>query len=196
MPVAERLEIPASIVEQALTFELEAGEVVADTVGNAAASSWWGCIGQSEHSRSSQAASEGRTALASHRFGKGNPVGRGPSRHHARREPAGRAPACSALEGPGHHRRPWVGKTTLINSILKVLHAKGIEIALAAPTGRAAKRLSETGRAAKTIHRLLDIDPRRGSRRNQESPLRCDLLVVDETSMIDVPLMHAAASCA
>ena len=88
---------------------------------------------------------------------------------------------------------PGVGKTTLINSILKVLGAKGIEIALAAPTGRAAKRLSEsTGRAAKTIHRLLDVDPRHGSfRRNEESPLRCDLLVVDETSMVDVPLMHA-----
>ena len=88
---------------------------------------------------------------------------------------------------------PGVGKTTVINSILKVLGAKGIEIALAAPTGRAAKRLSEsTGRKAKTIHRLLDVDPRQGSfRRNEESPLRCDLLVVDETSMVDVPLMHA-----
>jgi exodeoxyribonuclease V alpha subunit len=86
-----------------------------------------------------------------------------------------------------------VGKTTLINSILEVLGAKGIEIALAAPTGHAAKRLSESaGRAAKTIHRLLDVDPGHGSfRRNQESPLRCDLLVVDETSMVDVPLMHA-----
>ena len=88
---------------------------------------------------------------------------------------------------------PGVGKTTVINSILKVLGAKGIEMALAAPTGRAAKRLSEsTGREAKTIHRLLDVDPRHGSfRRNEESPLRCDLLVVDETSMVDVPLMHA-----
>src|SRR5919106_1352359 len=88
---------------------------------------------------------------------------------------------------------PGVGKTTLINSILKVLGAKGIEVALAAPTGRAAKRLSEsTGRAAKTIHRLLDVDPRHGSfRRNEESPLRRDLLAVDEPSMLDVPLMHA-----
>jgi exodeoxyribonuclease V alpha subunit len=86
-----------------------------------------------------------------------------------------------------------VGKTTLINSILKVLGAKGIEIALAAPTGRAAKRLSEsTGREAKTIHRLLEVDPRTGSfKRNREKPLKCDLLVVDETSMVDVPLMHA-----
>jgi exodeoxyribonuclease V alpha subunit len=88
---------------------------------------------------------------------------------------------------------PGVGKTTLINSILKVLGAKGIGIALAAPTGRAAKRLSEsTGREAKTIHRLLEVDPRTGSfKRNGEKPLACDLLVVDETSMVDVPLMHA-----
>ena len=88
---------------------------------------------------------------------------------------------------------PGVGKTTLINSILKVLASKGVEIALAAPTGRAAKRLGEsTGREAKTIHRLLEVDPRTGSfKRNQEKPLTCDLLVVDETSMVDVPLMHA-----
>jgi exodeoxyribonuclease V alpha subunit len=88
---------------------------------------------------------------------------------------------------------PGVGKTTLINAILRVLGAKGIEISLAAPTGRAAKRLSEsTGREAKTIHRLLEVDPRRGSfRRNEVNPLECALLVVDETSMVDVPLMHA-----
>ena len=68
---------------------------------------------------------------------------------------------------------PGVGKTTLINAILKVLAAKGVEIALAAPTGRAAKRLSEsTGREAKTIHRLLEVDPRTGSfKRNEERPL-------------------------
>ena len=195
VPMAERLlEIPASIVEQALDLELEAGEVVADDgrrpplhlPGRAAS-------GRTSHRGSSEGTSGGRASLASHRSGKGHPVGRGQGRHHARREPAGSAPARSALEGPGHHRRPGVGKTTLINSILKVLGAKGIEIALAAPTGRAAKRLSEsTGREAKTIHRLLDVDPRHGSfRRNEESPLRCDLLVVDETSMVDVPLMHA-----
>jgi len=73
---------------------------------------------------------------------------------------------------------PGVGKTTLINAILKVLGAKGIDIALAAPTGRAAKRLSEsTGREAKTIHRLLEVDPRHGSfRRNEANPLECSAL--------------------
>lgn len=88
---------------------------------------------------------------------------------------------------------PGVGKTTLVNAILKILAVKGVRIALAAPTGRAAKRLSEsTGLEAKTIHRLLEVDPRHGGfRRNDEHALDCDLLVVDETSMIDVPLMHA-----
>jgi exodeoxyribonuclease V alpha subunit len=88
---------------------------------------------------------------------------------------------------------PGVGKTTLVNSLLKMLLAKATAIALCAPTGRAAKRLSEsTGREAKTIHRLLETDPRTGSfRPNEESPLDCDLLVVDETSMVDVPLMRA-----
>ena len=88
---------------------------------------------------------------------------------------------------------PGVGKTTLVNSILKILLAKTVAIALCAPTGRAAKRLSEsTGLEAKTIHRLLETDPRTGAfRRNEEAPLDCDLLVVDETSMVDVPLMRA-----
>jgi exodeoxyribonuclease V alpha subunit len=88
---------------------------------------------------------------------------------------------------------PGVGKTTLVNSILKILGAKAIAIALCAPTGRAAKRLSEsTGLEAKTIHRLLETDPRTGVfRRTEEAPLDCDLLVVDETSMVDVPLMRA-----
>ena len=83
---------------------------------------------------------------------------------------------------------PGVGKTTLVNSLLKILIAKAASIALCAPTGRAAKRLSEsTCLEAKTIHRLLETDPRTGGfRRNEEAPLDCDLLVVDETSMVDV----------
>ena len=88
---------------------------------------------------------------------------------------------------------PGVGKTTLVNSLLKILIAKAVTIAPCAPTGRAAKRLSEsTGVEAKTIHRLLETDPRTGTfRRNEEEPLDCDLMVVDETSMVDVPLMRA-----
>jgi len=88
---------------------------------------------------------------------------------------------------------PGVGKTTLVNSILKILLAKHVAVALCAPTGRAARRLSEsTGLEAKTIHRLLETDARTGAfRRTDEAPLDCDLLVVNETSMVDVPLMRA-----
>ena len=88
---------------------------------------------------------------------------------------------------------PGVGKTTLVNSVLKVIGAKRVELALCAPTGRAAKRLSEsTGLEARTIHRLLDTDPKTGGfKRGEAHPLDCHLLVVDETSMVDVPLMRA-----
>src|SRR5437879_9518705 len=88
---------------------------------------------------------------------------------------------------------PGVGKTTLVNSILKILRAKGVQCLLCAPTGRAAKRLAETTRLeAKTIHRLLEIDPGTGRfTRDESKPLSCGLLVVDETSMVDVPLMHS-----
>lgn len=86
---------------------------------------------------------------------------------------------------------PGVGKTTLINAILQIVAARRLRLQLCAPTGRAAKRLSEsTGLEAKTIHRLLEFDPTaHGFRRGPELPLACDLLVVDESSMVDVPLM-------
>ena len=94
---------------------------------------------------------------------------------------------CVITGGPG------VGKTTLVNSILKVLTARKVRISVAAPTGRAAKRLQEsTGLDAMTLHRLLETDPKEGGfKRNAENPLDCDLLVIDETSMVDVPLMNA-----
>ncbi len=86
---------------------------------------------------------------------------------------------------------PGVGKTTLVNSILKIILAKQARILLCAPTGRAAKRLSEsTGLEAKTIHRLLEFDPKAfGFKRGKENPLDTDVVVVDESSMIDVVLM-------
>ena len=88
---------------------------------------------------------------------------------------------------------PGVGKTTIVNAILRILSAKGVDILLCAPTGRAAKRMSEaTGFEAKTIHRLLEVDPRTGGfKLDRENPLDCGLLVVDETSMVDVPLMRS-----
>ena len=88
---------------------------------------------------------------------------------------------------------PGVGKTTIVNSILRILSVKGVNLILCAPTGRAAKRMSEaTGYEAKTIHRLLEFDPKTGGfKRGQEKPIDCDLLVVDEASMVDVLLMQS-----
>jgi exodeoxyribonuclease V alpha subunit len=88
---------------------------------------------------------------------------------------------------------PGMDKTTLVDSILKILRAKAVAVALCAPTGRAVKRLAEsTGLEAKTIHRLLEADPRNGGfKRCETNPLVCELLVVDEVSMVDVQLMAA-----
>ena len=88
---------------------------------------------------------------------------------------------------------PGVGKTTIVKTILRMLQAKAVTLLLCAPTGRAAKRMSEaTGMEAKTIHRLLEVDPKTfGFRRREDNPLDCDLLVVDESSMVDVLLMQA-----
>jgi exodeoxyribonuclease V alpha subunit len=86
---------------------------------------------------------------------------------------------------------PGVGKTTLVNSLLRIVQAKKAQVLLCAPTGRAAKRLNEsTGMEAKTVHRMLEFDPRTGSfKRNRGRSLKCDLVVVDEASMMDVVLM-------
>ena len=96
------------------------------------------------------------------------------------------AKVCVITGGPG------VGKTTIINSIVRILQAKKCSVLLAAPTGRAAKRMSEaTGAPAQTIHRLLKYTPHEGGfTHNERRPLKCDLLVIDETSMLDVPLAH------
>jgi AAA domain len=89
--------------------------------------------------------------------------------------------------------RPGVGKTTIVKGILRILAAKGTNLLLCAPTGRAAKRMAEaTGFEAKTIHRLLEVAPKGGGfKRGDDNPLDCDLLVVDEASMVDVMLMQA-----
>jgi exodeoxyribonuclease V alpha subunit len=88
---------------------------------------------------------------------------------------------------------PGTGKTTTIRTILRLLDARGSRTLLAAPTGRAAKRLTElTGREAKTIHRLLEFSPQAGFQfqRNEENPLNADMVIVDEASMLDLLLTY------
>jgi exodeoxyribonuclease V alpha subunit len=195
VPMGERLlEIQAPLIEEALVLELDAGEIMADEVDGRR------CIFLAGLYRAERAIADRLRALQEGalpwpRIDPAKAIPWVEARAGITLAESQRAALRLALlskvlvitGGPG------VGKTTLINSILRLLAAKDVEIALAAPTGRAAKRLGEsTGREAKTIHRLLEVDPRTGSfKRNEEKPLACDLLVVDETSMVDVPLMHA-----
>lgn len=87
---------------------------------------------------------------------------------------------------------PGTGKTTTTQGIIAALSASGLKIVLAAPTGRAAKRMTEaTGMEAKTIHRLLECKPPEGYQRNEENPIEGDVLIVDESSMIDIILMNS-----
>lgn len=87
---------------------------------------------------------------------------------------------------------PGTGKTTTTHGIISAYRAYGLKILLAAPTGRAAKRMTEaTGMEAKTIHRLLECKPPEGYQKNEENPLEGDVLIIDECSMIDIILMNS-----
>jgi len=88
---------------------------------------------------------------------------------------------------------PGTGKTTVLDGLLDIFGKKGLTILLAAPTGRAAKRMEEaTGREARTLHRLLEFSPKTGQfTRDEANPLSADLVVVDEASMVDIQLMHS-----
>ena len=186
------LEVEQGLLAEALTLELAAGSVVADTVNDQV------CVFL-PHLRHAEDA----IATAIRHLKVGRPpwpaidaekaIDWVEARLGVTLAPGQRDAVVKALSskilivtgGPG------VGKTTIIRAILTILGAKGVMPLLAAPTGRAAKRLAEsTGREATTIHRLLEFDAKGGGFvRCKELPLECDLLVLDETSMIDVPLM-------
>jgi exodeoxyribonuclease V alpha subunit len=195
VPLAEKLlEVPVELVRTALDLELAEGIVIADCVGETP------CVFLVGPHRAERGIAERPLRLANGRPpwpwidpDKALPwveerVGLALAE---RQRTAIRLALMSKVliltGGPG------VGKTTIVKGILRILAAKGMGLLLCAPTGRAAKRMIEaTGFEAKTIHRLLEVDPKGGGfKRGDDNPLDCDLLVVDETSMVDVMLMQA-----
>jgi exodeoxyribonuclease V alpha subunit len=195
VPLAEKLlEVPQQLIETAVELELHEGTVVADRVGETP------CIFLAGLHRAERTIAERVTRLASGTLpwpwidpDKALPwvekrIGLALAESQiAAMRLALMAKVLVMTGGPG------VGKTTIVKAILRILAAKGTSLLLCAPTGRAAKRMTEaSGFEAKTIHRLLEVDPRSGGfKRGQDNPLDCDLLVVDETSMVDVMLMQA-----
>jgi exodeoxyribonuclease V alpha subunit len=195
LPLAvELLEVDKNLVQAALELELADGTVIADTVGTTA------CVFLGSLYRAEQVIAERLLNLVNGKLPwpyidpqKALPwieartdLTLAPGQADAIRL-ALLSKVLVITGGPG------VGKTTIVNSILRILSVKGVNLLLCGPTGRAAKRMTEaTGFEARTIHRLLETDPRSGGfKRNADNPLECDLLVVDETSMVDVMLMQA-----
>jgi len=195
VPLAEKLlEVPQQLIRTALDLELQGGTVIADQVGETR------CVFLAGLHRAERTIAERLTRLAKGKLpwpwidpDKALPwvekhIGLALAESQvAAIRLALMSKVLVMTGGPG------VGKTTIVNAILRVLAAKGTEILLCAPTGRAAKRMTEaTGFEAKTIHRLLEVDPKGGGfKRGDDNPLDCDLLVVDETSMVDVMLMQS-----
>src|SRR5262245_4652710 len=195
IPLAEKLlEVPPQLIGTALELELQEGTVVADRVGETP------CIFLAALHRAERTIAERLMRLANGSLpwpwidpDKALPwveerisLALADSQIAAIRL-ALRSKVLVMTGGPG------VGKTTIVKAILRILAAKGTKLLLCAPTGRAAKRMTEaTGFEAKTIHRLLEVDPKSGGfKRGDDYPLDCDLLVVDEASMVDVMLMQA-----
>jgi exodeoxyribonuclease V alpha subunit len=191
---ATLLEVPGELVRAALDLELTEGTVVADSVGDTA------CVFLAGLHRAERAIAERLASIAAATL-PWPPIAAekalpwvekltGLTLADSQKEAVRFALAAKVLIITGG---PGVGKTTIVKAILRILSAKGVRILLCAPTGRAAKRMSEaTGMEARTIHRLLEVDPKTGGfRRCEDNPLPCDLLVVDETSMVDVLLMNS-----
>ena len=188
------LEVPAPLIGTALDLELAEGTVIADQVAGT------DCVFLAGLYRAEQGIAERLRIIASGAtpwpsIDSDKAIGwveshLGMNLAASQGEAVRLALAAKLLVITGG---PGVGKTTIVRAILRILAAKSVRILLAAPTGRAAKRLAETtGVEAKTIHRLIEVYPASGGfRRGVDHPLECDLLVIDETSMVDVPLMHA-----
>jgi exodeoxyribonuclease V alpha subunit len=195
MPLAEKLlEVPFELVRAALDLEVSEGTVVTDNVGETR------CVFLTGLHRAERIIAERLVQLANGKLpwawidpDKALPwveerIGLALAESQvAAIKLALMSKTLVMTGGPG------VGKTTIVKGILRILAAKGVELLLCAPTGRAAKRMTEaTGFEAKTIHRLLEVDPKTGGfKRGDDCPLDCDLLVIDEASMVDVMLMQA-----
>ena len=186
------LDVPADLVRQAIADEQAQGTVVPQTIGDR------DCVFLAGLARAEQGVAARLQALAAGAppwpaFPVDEAVTQAEARFGLTLAPSQRAAVRDALThkvtvitgGPG------VGKTTLVRTLLTILDAHGVRPVLCAPTGRAAKRLSDTsGHPAQTIHRLLGAQPGRGFQHDEHDPLAADLVVVDECSMIDVTLMH------
>ena len=195
-PLAEKLlEVPQELIRTALDLELQEGTVVADRVGETP------CVFLSGLYRAERTIAERLIRLANGKLpwpwidpDKALPwveqhIGLALAESQVAAIRLALTTKVLVMTGG-----PGVGKTTIVKAILRILAAKkGTNILLCAPTGRAAKRMTEaTGFEAKTIHRLLEVDPKGGGfKHGDDNPLDCDLLVVDETSMVDVMLMQA-----
>jgi exodeoxyribonuclease V alpha subunit len=197
---AALLEIDAGIIEQAVNALAEAGLVVVTPIlaGDGQPTDGIAVYLSSLHRAESGAAELGRALLraAPHPitidiekaitwFEERQKISLAPEQREAIRQ-AVTSRVLVITGGPG------TGKTTLVNGIIQILEKKGRRILLGAPTGRAAKRMTETtGREAKTLHRLLEFDPKTmGFLRDRGRPLEADLVIVDEASMIDTVLAY------
>ncbi|QDA36038.1 ATP-dependent RecD-like DNA helicase (plasmid) [Paracoccus liaowanqingii] len=193
--LAEKLlDVPATLIESALHEELAEGTVIADRVGDAECIFLTGLYQAeraiAEHLQRIRRAPLPWSAIDADKALPWIEQKTGLTLAASQAEAIRLALRSKILVITGG---PGVGKTTIVNSILRILAAKAVKLLLCAPTGRAAKRMSEaTGMEARTIHRLLEFDPKAfGFKRSDENPLDCDLLVVDESSMVDVLLMQS-----